>query len=153
MMVLTKSKMANRYSPEVRARATRMVLEHQGSYETQAGPIAAIAPKIGCIPQTLSGWVKQAEKDSGMRDCVTTAQRDLIVGWRVCRSAKTDLFSMPLNRPCTIDGPSRKADWSITRIAAGNIYPFAIPSVWLKQVLNHRSAASGIPTTTPSLRR
>ena len=69
---MTKSKMANRYSPEVRARAVRMVFEHQGSYETQAGAIAAIAPKIGCIPQTLSGWVKQAEKDSGMRDGVTT---------------------------------------------------------------------------------
>ena len=67
-MVLTKSKMANRYSPEVRARAVRMVFEHPGSYETQAGTIAAIAPKIGCIPQTWSGWVKQAEKDSGMAE-------------------------------------------------------------------------------------
>jgi transposase-like protein len=55
-----------------------MVFEHQGSYETQAGAIAAIAPKIGCIPQTLSGWVKQAEKDSGMRDGVTTEERDRI---------------------------------------------------------------------------
>ncbi len=62
---MTKSKMANRYSPEVRAWAVRMVFEHQGSYETQAGAIEAIAPKIGCIPQTLSGWVKQVEKDSG----------------------------------------------------------------------------------------
>jgi transposase len=78
MMVMTKSKMANRYSPEVRARAVRMLFEHQGSYETQAGAIAAIAPKIGCIPQTLSGWVKQAEKDSGMRDGVTTEERDRI---------------------------------------------------------------------------
>ena len=78
MMVMTKSKMANRYSPEVRARAVRMVFEHQGSYETQAGAIAAIAPKIGCIPQTLSGWVKQAEKDSGMRDGVTSEERDRI---------------------------------------------------------------------------
>ncbi len=77
-MVKTKSKMANRYSPEVRARAVRMVFEHQGSYETQVGAIAAIAPKIGCIPQTLSGWVKQAEKDSGMRDGVTTEERDRI---------------------------------------------------------------------------
>ncbi len=75
---MTKRKMANRYSPEVRARAVRMVFEHQGSYETQAGAIAAIAPKIGCIPQTLSGWVKQAEKDSGMRDGVTTEERDRI---------------------------------------------------------------------------
>ena len=75
---MTKSKMANRYSPEVRARAVRMVFEHQGSYETQSGAIAAIAPKIGCIPQTLREWVKQAEKDSGMRDGVTTEERDRI---------------------------------------------------------------------------
>ncbi len=57
--------MANRHSPEGRARAVRMVFEHQGSYETQAGAIAAIAPKIGGIPQTLHEWVKQAEKDRG----------------------------------------------------------------------------------------
>ena len=75
---MTKSKLANRYSPEVRARAVRMVFEHQGSYETQVAAIAAIAPKIGCIPQTLNGWVKQAEKDSGMRDGVTTEERDRI---------------------------------------------------------------------------
>jgi transposase-like protein len=55
-----------------------MVFADQGSYETQAGAIAAIAPKVGCIPQTLSGWVKQAEKDSGMRDGVTTEERDRI---------------------------------------------------------------------------
>lgn len=78
MMVMTKSKMANHYSPEVRARAVRMVFKHQGSYETQPGAIAAIAPKIGCIPQTLRGWVMQAEKDSGMRDGVTTEERDRI---------------------------------------------------------------------------
>ena len=75
---MTKSKMANRYSPEVRTRAVRMVFEHQGSYETQAGAITAIAPKIGCIPQTLREWVKQAEKDSGMRDGVTAEERDRI---------------------------------------------------------------------------
>lgn len=50
---MTKSKMANRYSPEVRARAVRMVFEHQGSYETQAGAIAAIAPKIVPSPDFL----------------------------------------------------------------------------------------------------
>lgn len=62
---MMKSKMANHYSPEVRARAVRTVFEHQGSYKTQAGAIAAIAPKIGYILQTLREWVKQAEKDSG----------------------------------------------------------------------------------------
>ncbi len=75
---MTQSKMANRYSPEVRARAVRMVFEHQGSYETQAGAIAAIAPKIGCIPQTLRGWVRQAEKDSGLRDGMTSEERERI---------------------------------------------------------------------------
>jgi transposase len=78
MTVETKSKLPNRYSPDVRARAVQMVFEHQGSYETQVGAIAAIAPKIGCIPQTLSGLIKQAEKDSGMPDGVTTAERDRI---------------------------------------------------------------------------
>jgi transposase len=75
MMVMTKSKMANRYSPEIRTRAVRMVFEHQGSYETQAGAIAAIAPKIGCIPQTLRIWVQQAEKDSRMREGVSSDER------------------------------------------------------------------------------
>lgn len=75
---MTKSKMANCYSAEVRARAVGMVFEHHGSYETQAGALAAIAPRIGCIPQTLREWVKQAEKDSGMRDGVTTEERDRI---------------------------------------------------------------------------
>ncbi len=78
MTVVTKSKMANRYSPEVRARAVRRAFEHRGSYETRAGAIAVIAPKFYCIPQTLSGWGKQAEKDSGMRDGVTTVEREWI---------------------------------------------------------------------------
>ena len=72
---MTKSKMANRYAPEVRTRAVRMVFEHQGSYETQAAAIAAIALKIGCIPKTLRGWVAQAEKDSGMREGVASDER------------------------------------------------------------------------------
>lgn len=55
-----------------------MVLDHQGSHETQAGAIAAIAPKIGCICQTLRDWLKQAEKVSGMRDGVTTEERSRI---------------------------------------------------------------------------
>lgn len=75
---MEKSKRSNRYSPEIRARAVRMVLEHQGSYETQGAAVAAIAPKIGCIPETLKIWVKQAERDSGVRDGATSAERDRI---------------------------------------------------------------------------
>lgn len=75
---MEKSKTSNRYSPEMRARAVRMVQEHQGSYETQSAAVAAIAPKIGCIPETLKVWVRQAERDSGMRDGTTSAERDRI---------------------------------------------------------------------------
>jgi transposase len=45
----------------MRARAVRMVLEHQGSYEAQSAAFAAIASKIACIPETLRVWVRQAE--------------------------------------------------------------------------------------------
>jgi transposase len=62
----------------MRARAVRMVLEHQGSYETQSAAVATIAPKIGCIPETLKIWVLQAERDSGARDGATSAERDRI---------------------------------------------------------------------------
>ena len=75
---MEKSKTSNRYSPEMRARAIRMVLEHQGSYETQSAAVTAIAPKIGCIPETLKVWVRQAERDGGARDGATSAERDRI---------------------------------------------------------------------------
>ena len=75
---MEKSKTSNRYSPEMRARAVRMVQEHRGSYETQNAAVAAIAPKIGCVPETLKVWVRQAERDSGARDGVTSAERDRI---------------------------------------------------------------------------
>ncbi len=75
---MEKSKTSDRYSPEMRARAVRMVLEHQSSYETQSAAVAAIAPKIGCIPETLRVWVRQAERDGGARDGATSAERERI---------------------------------------------------------------------------
>jgi len=50
---------ANRYSPETRARAVRMVLDNQGNYESQSTKIKAVAPKIGCGRDTLRRWVQQ----------------------------------------------------------------------------------------------
>jgi transposase len=73
---MEKSETSNRYSPEMRARAVCMVLEHQGSYKTQSAAVAAIAPKIGCMPETLKVWVRQAERDTGARDGATSAERD-----------------------------------------------------------------------------
>ncbi|CAM3389279.1 Transposase [Paracidovorax anthurii] len=58
-------KKSNKFSPEVRERAVRMVLEHRGAYPSLWAAIESIAPKIGCVPQTLNEWVKRAEVDAG----------------------------------------------------------------------------------------
>ncbi|WP_404856105.1 IS3 family transposase [Escherichia coli] len=65
-----------RFSPEVRQRAIRMVLESQGEYDSQWAAICSIAPKIGCTPETLRVWVRQHERDTGGGDGgLTTAER------------------------------------------------------------------------------
>jgi transposase-like protein len=69
------SKKSNRFSPEVRERAVRMVLEHRGEYPSLWATIESIAPKIGCVPQTLNDWVRQHEVDEGMRDGVSSDER------------------------------------------------------------------------------
>ncbi len=65
----------SRYSPEVRERAVRMVLEHQGEYASQWEAIRSIAEKIGCTAETLRKWVRQAEIDAGRRGGLTTEER------------------------------------------------------------------------------
>ncbi|TXK21032.1 IS3 family transposase, partial [Ottowia sp. GY511] len=60
--------------PEVRERAVRMVQEHRGEYPSLWASIESIAPKIGCVPQTLNEWVKRAEVDAGVREGVTTSE-------------------------------------------------------------------------------
>jgi len=52
-----------KYSPEVRERAVRMVFEHQAEHESQWAAISSIASKIGCTAETLRKWVRQAERD------------------------------------------------------------------------------------------
>ena len=64
---------SNKFSPEVRERAVRLVQEHRGEYPSLWLAVESIAPKIGCVPQTLLTWVKRHEVDSGMREGVTTA--------------------------------------------------------------------------------
>jgi transposase len=65
----------SRYSPEVRERAVRLVLEHQGEHESQWAAIASIASKMGCTSETLRKWVRQAERDAGRRPGLTTDER------------------------------------------------------------------------------
>ena len=67
---------SNKFSAEVRERAVRMVREHRDEYPSQWAAIESIAPKIGCTSQTLLGWVKREEVDSGGREGVTTSERE-----------------------------------------------------------------------------
>ncbi|MBB0783691.1 IS3 family transposase [Escherichia coli] len=65
-----------RFSPEVRQRAVRMVLESQDEYDSQRAAICSIAPKTGCTPETLRVWIRQHERDTGGGDGgLTTAER------------------------------------------------------------------------------
>ena len=73
-----KSNKSNRFSPEVRERAVRMVHEHRGEYPSLWACIESIAPKIGCVAQTLHEWVKQHEIDTGVRDGLNTDERERI---------------------------------------------------------------------------
>ena len=68
---MNKSK---KFSPEIRERAVRLVQEHRGEYPSLWAAVKSIAPKIGCVPQTLLGWVHRHEVDTGVRDGVTTAE-------------------------------------------------------------------------------
>lgn len=65
----------NRYSPEVRERAVRMVFDHESDHESQWKAIRSIADKIGCSAETLRNWVRRAETDTGRRPGLTTEER------------------------------------------------------------------------------
>ena len=66
---------ATRYSPEVRERAVRMVLEHEHEHSSQWSAIVSIAAKIGCTPETLRKWVRRTEIDTGRRGGLTSEDR------------------------------------------------------------------------------
>ncbi|AJE45023.1 Transposase [Celeribacter indicus] len=66
------SKTTNKYSPEVRERAVRMVLDNAGQHESRWQAIVSISAKIGCSTNTLNDWVKKAEIDRGDRAGVST---------------------------------------------------------------------------------
>jgi transposase len=69
---------SNKFSPEVRERAVRLVQEHRGEYPSLWAAVESIALKIGCVPQTLLDWVKRDEVDSGQREGLSTSERERI---------------------------------------------------------------------------
>jgi transposase len=72
----TNQKTSSRFSPEVRERAVRMVLEHRADYPSEWAAIVSIAAKIGCKAETLRLWVRQAERDLGLKPGLTSDERE-----------------------------------------------------------------------------
>lgn len=101
---------SNRYSPEVRARAVRMVLDHQADYASQWAAMQSIAPKFGCAAETLRKWVRREERDTGQRSGATSEQlarlkelerenRELRQANEILRKASAFFAQAELDRP------------------------------------------------------
>ncbi len=70
-----KKKTSKPYSPEFRERAVRLLLEHRDEYQGEAAALVAIAGKLGCLPDSLRVWVRQAQRDGGERPGLTSADK------------------------------------------------------------------------------
>ena len=106
------SETSKRYSPEVRERAVRLVLEHQPEYASQWAAMGSIAGKIGCTPETLRCWVRRAEVDEGLRPGLRSEERarlkELERENRELRRANEILKSASVFFATELDGRTRR---------------------------------------------
>ena len=106
------SSTSKRYSPEVRERAVRLVLEHQREHESQWAAIVSVAAKIGCTPETLRTWVRRTEIHEGRRAGVTSDERlrmkELERENRELRRANEILKSASLFFATELDGRTKR---------------------------------------------
>jgi len=106
------SSRSKRYSPEIRERAVRLVLEHQHEHESQWAAMVSVAAKIGCTPETLRTWVRRVEVDEGRRPGITSDERarlkELERENRELRRANEILKSASLFFATELDGRTRK---------------------------------------------
>ena len=66
----------SKYPAELRERAVRLVFEQRAQHDSEWAAIQSIAAKVGCLGETLRQWVRQAERDAGQRDGLTTTERE-----------------------------------------------------------------------------
>ncbi|MBU3032203.1 transposase, partial [Paracoccus sp. XHP0099] len=75
---MTKQRFTPAYPAELRERGVRLFREHRADYASDTAAYKAIAPKLGCSPDSLRVWCQQAERDAGQRAGLTSAEKDRI---------------------------------------------------------------------------